>query len=86
MGDGEPLVDALQTMASLRLSQESRHAKAVPYILCTYDKMIFGIWLVVVHSLLRAPQWLSWPFSIHRGRSMEMLVDIKNALQQDGND
>jgi hypothetical protein len=40
--DGEPLVDALQTMASLRLSQESRRAEAVPYILRTYDKMKVG--------------------------------------------
>jgi hypothetical protein len=38
-GDGEPLVDALQTMASLRLSQESRRAdEAVPYIRRSWGK------------------------------------------------
>lgn len=40
--DGEPLVDALQTMASLRLSQKSRQLEAVPFILRAYDKMKVG--------------------------------------------
>ena len=40
--DGEPVVDALQTMASLRLSQESRRVEAVPFILRAYDKMRVG--------------------------------------------
>jgi len=40
--DGEPLVDALQTMASLRLSQKTRQQEAVPFILRAYDKMKTG--------------------------------------------
>lgn len=40
--DGDPVVDALQTMASFRLSQESRRAEAIPYILRTYEKMKIG--------------------------------------------
>ena len=40
--DGEPLVDALQTMASLRLSQKNRQEEAVPFILRAYDKMKTG--------------------------------------------
>lgn len=40
--DGEPLVDALQTMASLRLSQKTRQQEAVPFILRAYDKMKIG--------------------------------------------
>lgn len=40
--DGEPMVDALQTMASLRLSQKPRQLEAVPYILRAYDKMKVG--------------------------------------------
>jgi tetratricopeptide (TPR) repeat protein len=40
--DGEPLVDALQTMSSLRLSQKTRQLEAVPYLLRAYDKMKVG--------------------------------------------
>lgn len=40
--NGEPLVDALQTMASLRLSQQSRRVEAITYILRAYDKMKVG--------------------------------------------
>lgn len=39
--DGEPLVDALQTATSLRLSQ-SRKEEAMKYILRVYDKMKTG--------------------------------------------
>ena len=41
-GDGEPLVDALQTMASLRLSQQERQLEAVPFILRAYEKQRVG--------------------------------------------
>jgi hypothetical protein len=41
-GDGEPLVDALQTMASLRLSQADRQLEAVPFILRAYNKQRVG--------------------------------------------
>jgi len=41
-GDGEPLVDALQTMASLRLSQKERQLEAVPFILRAYEKQRVG--------------------------------------------
>ena len=40
--DGEPLVDALQTMASLRLSQKGRQLEAVPFILRAYEKQRVG--------------------------------------------
>ncbi len=40
--DGEPLVDALQTMASLRLSQKERQLEAVPFILRAYEKQRVG--------------------------------------------
>lgn len=40
--DGEPLVDALQTMASLRLSQNGRQLEAVPFILRAYEKQRVG--------------------------------------------
>jgi tetratricopeptide (TPR) repeat protein len=40
--DGEPLADALQTMASLRLSQKTRQMEAVPYIMRAYSKMKVG--------------------------------------------
>lgn len=41
--DGEPLVDALQTMASLRLSQPpERQLEAVPFILSAYEKQRVG--------------------------------------------
>lgn len=40
--DGEPLADALQTMASLRLSQKPRQLEAIPYILRAYEKMKVG--------------------------------------------
>jgi len=40
--DGEPLVDALQTMASLRLSQEERQLEAIPFILRAYEKQKVG--------------------------------------------
>ena len=41
--DGEPIVDALQTMASLRLSQDAeRRKEAVSYILQTYETMKKG--------------------------------------------
>jgi hypothetical protein len=40
--DGEPVVDALQTMASLRLSQQQRRSEAVPYIIRAYEKMRVG--------------------------------------------
>jgi len=40
--DGEPLVDALQTMASLRLSQQERQLEAVPFILRAYEKHRVG--------------------------------------------
>jgi hypothetical protein len=40
--DGQPAVDALQTVASLRLSQEGRRHEAIPYILQTYEKMKTG--------------------------------------------
>lgn len=41
-GDGEPLVDALQTMASLRLSQQERQLEAAPFILRAYEKQRVG--------------------------------------------
>ena len=40
--DGEPLVDALQTMASLRLSQQERQLEAVSFILRAYEKQRVG--------------------------------------------
>jgi len=40
--DGEPLVDALQTMASLRLSQKPRQMEAITYIMRAYEKMKVG--------------------------------------------
>ena len=40
--DGEPLVDALQTMASLRLSQKERQLEAVPFVLRAYEKQRVG--------------------------------------------
>ena len=40
--DGEPLVDALQTMASLRLSQTERQLEAVPFVLRAYEKQRVG--------------------------------------------
>jgi hypothetical protein len=40
--DGEPLVDALQTMASLRLSQQKRQLEAIPFILRAYEKQRVG--------------------------------------------
>ena len=40
--DGEPLVDALQTMASLRLSQKERQLEAVPFVLRAYEKQRAG--------------------------------------------
>ena len=40
--DGEPLIDSLQTMASLRLSQQSRRHEGVDYILRAFDKMKVG--------------------------------------------
>jgi tetratricopeptide (TPR) repeat protein len=40
--DGEPLVDALQTMASLRLSQKERQLEAVTFILRAYEKQRVG--------------------------------------------
>jgi tetratricopeptide (TPR) repeat protein len=40
--DGEPLADALQTMASLRLSQKPRQMEAIAYIMRAYDKMKVG--------------------------------------------
>ena len=40
--DGEPLVDALQTMASLRLSQQKRQLEAIPFILRAYEKQRIG--------------------------------------------
>ena len=40
--DGEPPVDALQTMASLRLSQQDRQLEAVPFILRSYEKQRVG--------------------------------------------
>lgn len=40
--DGEPLVDALQNMASLRLSQKERQLEAVPLILRAYEKQRVG--------------------------------------------
>lgn len=40
--DGEPFLDALQTMASLRLSQVSRQTDAYSYILRAYEKMKVG--------------------------------------------
>mmetsp|Transcript_1532 Transcript_1532/g.2164 ORF Transcript_1532/g.2164 Transcript_1532/m.2164 type:complete len:430 (+) Transcript_1532:122-1411(+) len=40
--DGEPLVDALQTMASLRLSQTSRRLEAAACVLRAYEKMRVG--------------------------------------------
>jgi tetratricopeptide (TPR) repeat protein len=41
--DGEPMVDALQTMANLRLSQEeSRRHEAVDFILRAYEKQRVG--------------------------------------------
>jgi tetratricopeptide (TPR) repeat protein len=41
--DGEPLVDALQTMASLRLSQQpDKQLEAVPFILRAYEKQRVG--------------------------------------------
>lgn len=41
-GDGEPLVDALQTMASLRLSQKERQLEAVSFTLRAYEKQKVG--------------------------------------------
>jgi len=41
-GDGEPLVDALQNMASLRLSQQDRQREAFPFILRAYEKQRVG--------------------------------------------
>lgn len=41
-GDGEPFADALQTMASLRLSQKERQLEAVPFILRAYEKQRVG--------------------------------------------
>jgi len=41
-GDGEPLVDALQNMASLRLSQQGRQLEAFPFILRAYEKQRVG--------------------------------------------
>jgi polyhydroxyalkanoate synthesis regulator phasin len=41
-GDGEPPVDALQTMANLRLSQQERQLEAVPFILRSYEKQRVG--------------------------------------------
>ncbi|OEU15659.1 hypothetical protein FRACYDRAFT_275746 [Fragilariopsis cylindrus CCMP1102] len=40
--DGEPPVDALQTIASLRLSQQDRQLEAVPFILRSYEKQRVG--------------------------------------------
>ena len=40
--DGEPFVDALQTMASLRLSQNDKRTEAVPFILRAYEKQRVG--------------------------------------------
>ncbi|VEU35780.1 unnamed protein product [Pseudo-nitzschia multistriata] len=40
--DGEPLVDALQTMASLRLSQQERQSEAIPFVLRAYEKQRVG--------------------------------------------
>ncbi len=40
--DGQPLVDALQTMASLRLSQKERQLEAVPFILRAFEKQRVG--------------------------------------------
>jgi hypothetical protein len=40
--DGQPIADALQTMASLRLSQTTRRAEAAPYILRAFEKMRVG--------------------------------------------
>eukprot|EP00934_Nitzschia_sp_Nitz4_P008694 Nitzschia sp. Nitz4//scaffold29_size155292//29231//30541//NITZ4_002641-RA/size155292-processed-gene-0.7-mRNA-1//1//CDS//3329546397//8684//frame0 len=40
--DGEPFVDALQTMASLRLSQKSKQMDAISYISKAYGKMKVG--------------------------------------------
>eukprot|EP00535_Pseudo-nitzschia_heimii_P013132 CAMPEP_0197197980 /NCGR_PEP_ID=MMETSP1423-20130617/33143_1 /TAXON_ID=476441 /ORGANISM="Pseudo-nitzschia heimii, Strain UNC1101" /LENGTH=430 /DNA_ID=CAMNT_0042651809 /DNA_START=63 /DNA_END=1351 /DNA_ORIENTATION=- len=40
--DGEPFVDALQTMASLRLSQNDKRTEAVPFILRAYQKQRVG--------------------------------------------
>lgn len=40
--DGQPLIDSLQTMASLRLSQQSRRLEAIEYILRAFDKMKVG--------------------------------------------
>ena len=42
--DGQPIIDALQTMASLRLSQatNSKRMEAVSYILRAYDKIRVG--------------------------------------------
>ena len=40
--DGEPPVDALQTMASLRLSQQDRQLEAVSFILRSYEKQRVG--------------------------------------------
>jgi tetratricopeptide (TPR) repeat protein len=40
--DGQPLIDSLQTMASLRLSQQSRRQEAVQYVLQAFEKMKVG--------------------------------------------
>jgi len=40
--DGEPFTDALQTMASLRLSQKPRQMEAIPYLMKAYEKMKVG--------------------------------------------
>lgn len=40
--DGESFVDAMQTMASLRLSQKEKQREAIPFILRAYDKMKIG--------------------------------------------
>eukprot|EP00536_Pseudo-nitzschia_multiseries_P007613 jgi/Psemu1/305062/fgenesh1_kg.181_\ len=40
--DGEPMVDALQTAASLRLSQQKRQLEAIPFILRAYEKQRVG--------------------------------------------
>mmetsp|Transcript_43 Transcript_43/g.77 ORF Transcript_43/g.77 Transcript_43/m.77 type:complete len:437 (-) Transcript_43:4170-5480(-) len=40
--DGEPLVDALQTAASLRLSQQQRQMEAIPFVLRAYEKQRVG--------------------------------------------
>jgi len=69
--DGEPLVDALQTMASLRLSQKPRQLEAVSYILRAYDRMKVG------SEALASLVGLNETASDETGKDEEEAVELK---------